>query len=132
MQEEELTLKDIDIRHFKLMNGDEIVVLVRGHDEIQVFIEFPLLLNIMSLSPDKEQYYYTEWMPMAGDQLIKVHFGSIVAQSKCVDSFKEQYIRTALRLKESPTQVFDSSEMDEDFEDEVFDSIMNAGRKTIH
>ena len=47
MQEEELTLKDIDIRHFKLMNGDEIVGLVRGHDEIQVFIEFPLLLNIM-------------------------------------------------------------------------------------
>jgi len=129
MQEEELTLDSIDIRHFKLMNGDEIVGLVRGHDESQVFIEFPLLLNIMSLSPDKEQYYYTEWMPMAGDQLIKIYFGSIVAQSTCTDSFKEQYIRTALRLKETPTNVL--NEMDDDFEDEVLDSIMNAG-KTIH
>lgn len=129
MQEEELTLDNIDIRHFKLTNGDEIVGLVRGHDEVQVFIEFPLLLNIISLSPEKEQYYYTEWMPMAGDQLIKVYFGSIVAQSKCTDQFKEQYIRTALRLKETPTNVL--NEMDEDFEDEVFDSIMNAG-KTIH
>lgn len=129
MQEEELTLDNIDIRHFKLMNGDEIVGLVRGHDESQVFIEFPLLLNIISLSPEKEQYYYTEWMPMAGDQLIKVYFGSIVAQSKCTDQFKEQYIRTALRLKETPTNVL--NEMDDDFEDEVFDSIMNAG-KTIH
>ena len=129
MQEEELTLDNIDIRHFKLTNGDEIVGLVRGHDEIQVFIEFPLLLNIISLSPEKEQYYYTEWMPMAGDQLIKVYFGSIVAQSKCTDQFKEQYIRTALRLKETPTNVL--NEMDDDFEDEVFDSIMNAG-KTIH
>ena len=130
MQEEELTLDNIDIRHFKLTNGDEIVGLVRGHDEVQVFIEFPLLLNIISLSPEKEQYYYTEWMPMAGDQLIKVYFGSIVAQSKCTDQFKEQYIRTALRLKETPTNVL--NEMDDDFEDEVFDSIMNAGRKTIH
>ncbi len=129
MQEEELTLDNIDIRHFKLTNGDEIVGLVRGHDEVQVFIEFPLLLNIISLSPEKEQYYYTEWMPMAGDQLIKVYFGSIVAQSKCTDQFKEQYIRTALRLKETPTNVL--NEMDDDFEDEVFDSIMNAG-KTIH
>ena len=129
MQEEELTLDNIDIRHFKLTNGDEIVGLVRGHDESQVFIEFPLLLNIISLSPEKEQYYYTEWMPMAGDQLIKVYFGSIVAQSKCTDQFKEQYIRTALRLKETPTNVL--NEMDDDFEDEVFDSIMNAG-KTIH
>ena len=66
---------------------------------------------------------------MAGDQLIKVYFGSIVAQSKCTDQFKEQYIRTALRLKETPTNVL--NEMDEDFEDEVFDSIMSA-RKTIH
>ena len=129
MQEEELTLANIDIHHFKLTNGDEIVGLVRGHDEAQVFIEFPLLLNIISLSPEKEQYYYTEWMPMAGDQLIKVYFGSIVAQSKCTDQFKEQYIRTALRLKETPTNVL--NEMDDDFEDEVFDSIMNAG-KTIH
>ena len=129
MQEEELTLDNIDIRHFKLTNGDEIVGLVRGHDEVQVFIEFPLLLNIISLSPEKEQYYYTEWMPMAGDQLIKVYFGSIVAQSKCTDQFKEQYIRTALRLKETPTNVL--NEMDDDFEDEVFDSIMNAG-KIIH
>lgn len=129
MQEEELTLDNIDIRHFKLTNGDEIVGLVRGHDEIQVFIEFPLLLNIISLSPEKEQYYYTEWMPMAGDQLIKVYFGSIVAQSKCTEQFKEQYIRTALRLKETPTNVL--NEMDDDFEDEVFDSIMNAG-KIIH
>lgn len=129
MQEEELRLDNIDIRHFKLTNGDEVIGLIRGHDEVQVFIEFPLLLNIISLSPEKEQYYYTEWMPMAGDQLIKVYFGSIVAQSKCTDQFKEQYIRTALRLKETPTNVL--SEMDEDFEDEVFDSIMSA-RKTIH
>ena len=129
MQEEELRLDNIDIRHFKLTNGDEVIGLVRGHDEVQVFIEFPLLLNIISLSPEKEQYYYTEWMPMAGDQLIKVYFGSIVAQSKCTDQFKEQYIRTALRLKETPTNVL--NEMDEDFEDEVFDSIMSA-RKTIH
>ena len=128
MQEEELRLDNIDIRHFKLTNGDEVIGLIRGHDEVQVFIEFPLLLNIISLSPEKEQYYYTEWMPMAGDQLIKVYFGSIVAQSKCTDQFKEQYIRTALRLKETPTNVL--SEMDEDFEDEVFDSIMSA-RKTI-
>jgi len=129
MQEEELRLDNIDIRHFKLTNGDEVIGLVRGHDEVQVFIEFPLLLNIISLSPEKEQYYYTEWMPMAGDQLIKVYFGSIVAQSKCTDQFKEQYIRTALRLKETPTNVL--NEMDEYFEDEVFDSIMSA-RKTIH
>jgi len=129
MQEEELRLDNIDIRHFKLTNGDEVIGLVRGHDEVQVFIEFPLLLNIISLSPEKEQYYYTEWMPMAGDQLIKVYFGSIVAQSKCTDQFKEQYIRTALRLKETPTNVL--NEMDEDFEDEVFDSIMSA-RKIIH
>lgn len=129
MQEEELRLDNIDIRHFKLTNGDEVIGLIRGHDEVQVFIEFPLLLNIISLSPEKEQYYYTEWMPMAGDQLIKLYFGSIVAQSKCTDQFKEQYIRTALRLKETPTNVL--NEMDEDFEDEVFDSIMSA-RKTIH
>ena len=74
MQEEELRLDNIDIRHFKLTNGDEVIGLIRGHDEVQVFIEFPLLLNIISLSPEKEQYYYTEWMPMAGDQLIKVYF----------------------------------------------------------
>lgn len=130
MTDEALELKEINIQQFKLNSGDEIIGLVQGTEKGMVLMEFPLLLNVISVSPNRETYYFTEWMPMVtSEEFIKIHTHSIVAYGECSDSFKEHYIRTALRLRKEPPLEFDADE--EEFEDDVFDGIMNA-RKTIH
>ena len=46
---DEETLDEINIQHFKLVNGEEFIGLVRGTEDNRILVEFPLMLNVMSL-----------------------------------------------------------------------------------
>ena len=129
-------LKDINIQHFKLVNGEEFIGLVRGTENNRILIEFPLMLNVMSLGAGKESFYFTEWMPMARDEVIHVYPTTIITHSEVTDQFKEHYIRTALKFKEKPNTVYGADEDDIydemfDNDDEDFDNVVSIN-KTIH
>ena len=90
MKDEELN--DVNIQHFKLINGDELIALVRGSEGSRILLEFPLMLNVMPMGSGKESFYFTEWMPMTKDEVIQVYATSIISHSECTDEFKEHYI----------------------------------------
>ena len=83
MKDEELN--DVNIQHFKLINGDELIALVRGSEGSRILLEFPLMLNVMPMGSGKESFYFTEWMPMTKDEVIQVYATSIISHSECTD-----------------------------------------------
>lgn len=135
---DEETLDEINIQHFKLINGEEFIGLVRGTEDNRILVEFPLMLNVMSLGRGRESFYFTEWMPMARTEIMSVYPNTIITHTEVTDQFKEHYIRTALKFKEKPNTVFhgdndndDDDIYDEDMLDEDFD-VMDYINKTIH
>jgi len=133
------SLKDVNIQHFKLVSGEEFIGLVRGTDDNRVVIEFPLMINLMVMGSGKESFYFTEWMPMAKDEIVHVYPSSIITHSEVTDQFKEHYIRTALKFKDRPSGIYQSDDnngddiYDEMFDDEEdeFNNVVNIN-KTIH
>ena len=130
MKDEELN--DVNIQHFKLINGDELIALVRGSEGSRILLEFPLMLNVMPMGSGKESFYFTEWMPMTKDEVIQVYATSIISHSECTDEFKEHYIRTALKFKQTEAPKYNYTEDDiYDDDDEEYDNVIPINT-TIH
>ena len=135
---DEETLNDINIQHFKLINGEEFIGLVRGTEENRILVEFPLMLNVMSLGRGRESFYFTEWMPMAREEVQAVYPNTIISHSEVTDQFKEHYIRTALRFKDKPNTIFHGEPEDDIYDDDMLDEldedfdVRDYISKTIH
>ena len=109
-------LDEVNIRHFKLVSGDEILALVNTIEDNYCLVEQPLSLNVMHISEGKESYYFSEYMPLVKrDGPIILHMNSIVAHCEADDEFKEQYVRTCLKFRADPTV----NEIDEGLEDDT-------------
>jgi hypothetical protein len=127
-------IKEINIRHFKLMSGDEILGLVRAQEEDYIVLEQPLQMHITSMTPERESYYFSEYMPLGeadGPTIVYVH--GIVAQSEAKDEFKEQYIRTCLQMREVlPADELDIEVQLEDDYDFDMEYDEDPTKKTYH
>ena len=132
---DEETLNDINIQHFKLVNGEEFIGLVRGTEKNRILVEFPLMLNVMNLGNGRESFFFTEWMPMSRTEIQSVYPNTIVTHSEVSDQFKEHYIRTALRFRERPNTVFHGEPEHDIYDDEMLDDdfdVRDHISKTIH
>jgi len=115
-------IENFDIKHFKLVSGEEILAIVNTVYSTYLTLEMPLLLNIMASTADRESYYFSEWMPLSEDDLTTVYINNIVAQVNITDDAKEHYIRTCLAFKDrseegeyvdSDDDHFDMEDMDQ-------------------
>jgi len=95
-------MKDINIRHIKLVNGEEIISLVDKIESDNVILEFPMLLNTIFDNTSTYTYYFTRWMALADDDdhMVSVNLRNIIAYSNVKDAIKEKYIRTSMMYKE--------------------------------
>lgn len=87
-------LEDVNIRHIKLVSGDEILALVNKVDSRRhlVYVERPLMLSSFNMG-GKETYYLAEWMPVSKEELTAISAAHIVAQAEVNQNAKEAYIR---------------------------------------
>lgn len=100
MTDKSTIIENFDIRHFKLVSGEEILAIVNSVYPTYLTLEMPLLLNIMASTTDRESYYFSEWMPLSEDDLTTVYINNIVAQTSITDGSKEHYVRTCLAFRE--------------------------------
>ena len=82
--------KDLNVMHFKLSSGDEILGLVAGldHKKGVVHIEYPVLIEQIGKS-----YMMLDYMPTSVKNIVVFNANHIIAQSDVHDSVKQEYIK---------------------------------------
>ena len=115
---EDKVYDDVNIRHFKLVNGEEVISYV-GSDKSEdtlIHLERPLQIHRMGMG----SFFFSKWHPFSKTDDCVVNPNQVVSHSECADIVKERYIKICLDISKdkSETEFVDKAEM-EQFEDEV-------------
>ena len=130
-------LSDIDIRHFKLSSGDEVISMVAKEEKDVVIVTQPMQMHSV-INQQSQAYYFTDWQPMAKVNACAISKLHIVSFVECADNVKEKYIRMCMDIN-SDTNMGQYLNTDDntdelDFElDEYLDPLDdNNGNPTLH
>lgn len=85
-------MNSLNIRQFKLLNGEEIIALVSEKtDSGSYIIERPFKINYGMIGG----FYFVPWFPFSSQKLFKLHQGKIVYHAEIDEDIKEEYIKLA-------------------------------------
>jgi len=106
-------MTSLNIRQFKLLNGEEIIALVSEKTESGAYIiERPFKINHGMIGG----FYFVPWFPFSSQKLYKLHQGKIIYHVEIDEDIKEEYIKLAKEgMRPRPTTKLRSAEqiMDE-------------------
>jgi len=90
---------DINIRHLKLVSGEEVISYVNDSSENELIIlERPLQIHRMGVGG----FFFSKWYPFAKKDEAIVNPRQIVSHSEVANDVKEKYIKICLEIsKES-------------------------------
>ena len=109
-------MKDLNIKHIKLINGEEIISLVNQSIGDDLILEFPLLLNTI-YDNNSNTYYFTKYMNLTNDSLIHMNVRNIIAYSTVTDDIKRKYIVSSLSYKED--QLLEERRVNKEIDEKV-------------
>ena len=91
--------RDLNVKHFKLTSGDEILGLVAGIDKQQgiIHIEYPVLLDMIG-----NNYIMNDYMPTSEKNIVAFSVRHIIAQSDVHESVKHEYIKYCIGATSEP------------------------------
>lgn len=85
-------MNSLNIRQFKLLNGEEIIALVSEKTESGSYIiERPFKINYGMIGG----FYFVPWFPFSSQKLFKLHQGKIIYHVEIDEDIKEEYIKLA-------------------------------------
>ena len=88
-------LSDVDIRHFKLSSGDEVISMVTREEDNVIVLTQPMQMHSV-INQQSQAYYFTDWQPMAKINACAVSKLHIISFVECADNVKEKYIQMCL------------------------------------
>ena len=94
----------LNIRHFKLMNGEEIIGLLAIKNDDNYIIERPVRINPSLLGGIQ----FSAWFPFSEDKQFKVLKSSIIQHVPIAESIKDTYVNFALKM-DAPITVPDTT-----------------------
>ena len=103
----------LDIRHIKMINGDEILALINQNNADNLLIERPVLVNQNMLG----SYSLTPWFPFTKTSLFKIFKNRIVASVKIDASIQQNYINYVLQKQQPEAQIESNSELLDKYRD---------------
>lgn len=112
---------DLNIRHIKLVSGDEVIALVRDVDvnRLDVIMERPLLIHTeLDTGTGRERFYLSDYMPVSKSSIIHMSSLHIVAQCEVTDSVKDTYLRYCLNVDTDGKIESSDPDYDVDYEDD--------------
>ena len=127
-------LSDVDIRHFKLSSGDDVISMVTSEQENVVIISQPMQVHSV-VNNNTQAYYFTDWQPLAkvnGCAISKLHIISFV---ECSNDVKEKYVRMCLEDSSTDMNTFldtDIDELDLELDEYLSDQSADDSNPTIH
>ena len=112
-------MEDLNIRHFKLLNGEDIIGIVSTKNKDNWLIETPVLVNPGLLGG----YQFSPWFPFSKTKVYKVLFANIINSTGIDPDVKESYLQYVIDLKKSIKKINTAQDI-ADMQDEI-DQRMN-------
>ena len=132
------TKEKINIRQFKLMNGEEIVAHVMQKDPEGYVIERPLRV----LSNFIGGYTFQRWFPFSSQKIYKILNMNIIYHVEIDENIKHEYLKAASNLPNPRLQMKSDEDILEQFEDFLEDyqsdlepnpwPVEEKGKKILH
>ena len=129
-------MEGLNIRHFKLMNGEEIIGLVANKNEDNYIIERPVKLNPSMLGGIQFQ----AWFPFSNSKMFKIRMSDIIQHVPVAETIKETYVQFALKM-DKPIQAIQTKsdqEILEEYENRLINEYAEEGipdldkKRTLH
>lgn len=129
-------MEGLNIRHFKLMNGEEIIGLLAVKNDDNFIIERPVRLNPGLMGGIQ----FVAWFPFSEAKQFKVLKSSIIQHVPIAESIKDTYVQFALKM-DNPISVPDTrtdQELLEEYENRLVNEYADEGipdldkKRTIH
>lgn len=103
----------LDIRHIKMINGDEILALINQNNADNYLIERPVLVNQNMLG----NYSLTPWFPFTKSSLFKIFKNRVIASTRIDESVQQNYINFVLSKDQPEVQIQSDSELIDKYRD---------------
>jgi len=87
----------INIRHFKLINGEEIIGLLAIKNDDNFIIESPVLVHNNIIGG----YQFTPWFPFSDTKSFKILKSDIIQHVSIAHDAKNAYMKFALKMNKS-------------------------------
>ena len=117
-------IKDLPIRQFKLMNGDEIIALVESDNEGNYLVDRPFKIKVNAIKTD--MFNLVPWFDLSLSNTFTIDKSMVVAHATVADPIKESYLKFALNLEEITANL-----LDDDLEEETPTLVPNKP-ETVH
>lgn len=133
-------MEEPQIRHFKLVSGEQIIAAVNSKNDDNWFIGIPVQVSPGFING----FQFAPWFPFSREENFKIDFVNVIQSTTVDEEIRDAYIKFVLNLKENPPQAKldqrSSHEILQDLEAEVDDQMAevfeNEGfigkKKTIH
>ena len=96
-------MEGMNIRHFKLMNGEEIIGLVAVKNKDNYIVERPVRLNPSMLGGIQ----FSAWFPFSDAKQFKLRMSDIIQHVPVAETIKETYVQFALKM-DKPVEAIQS------------------------
>ena len=83
------SIKNIDIRHFKLTNSEDLICYVQGSSEHAFIVERPAVVRV-SLDGT---FTFGDWFPFSDKKMFKIMKRFVINHTEVVEETKESYIK---------------------------------------
>jgi len=129
-------LEDVNIRHFKLASGEELVSYVQGEEKSMIILESPMELHSV-MKDETQAFIFTKWQPLAKSEVCALNPMHIVSHVECDDDIKERYIRMCMDYEDDPERtdlmVKDDNTLDAtDDELDELENMLESKTSTLH
>jgi len=105
--------KPLNIRHFKMINGDEVLALVNQDNDTNMLIERPVLVNSNMLGG----YTLAPWFPFTKASLFRIMKNRIIASVKIDEKIQQNYINFVLQKEQPEAKIQSTSELLDNYRD---------------
>ena len=116
MSDVEKVMADVNIRQFKLMNGDEIIGLVANNNETNYVLDRPFKVIVNPIKTDA--FNLVPWFDLSLSTVFTIDKSMVVAHAIVADSIKETYIKFSVQLDKAADAYLDNPYEDE-YEDDT-------------
>ena len=80
-------MEDLNIRHFKLTSGEEVIGLVQHSDENAFVLERPVQIKMNNLG----MYMYSPWFPFSDKKIFKLFKRHVINHVEIEEDSKKHY-----------------------------------------
>jgi len=131
-------LDELNVRHFKLSSGEEVVAIVVAtpdsgseSDEPILTVQRPMLLETQT-HPDRVMFVFHEWQPISKYDTCFINPMHVISHTECTNAVKEQYLHIALHTGNDPVEYTDDLDSDESPLKIRFDGMDDPSGNTYH